>query len=234
MRIIVNHLTRMQAGYICVAGVDVATGRHVRPVVQHRMGRSLLRRNGGPFDLGAVVDLGQTIAVGEPPSMEDHSFTPAGARRVKDASPDYFWRLLERVARDNLAEIFGDRLERHGRTLALDAHTGVASLGVLRPAATTLQYDPASGKLRLQLGDGDDLLSLSVTDLRLFEQDQVTPRQFVVDEIASRLSRGVGVLLSVGLTRLYRALGDSAHRHYLQANNIHLEDDSLMQEYQLP
>ena len=30
MRIVVNHLTRMQSGYICVAGIDVQDNQHIR------------------------------------------------------------------------------------------------------------------------------------------------------------------------------------------------------------
>lgn len=54
MKIAVNHLTRMQPGYICVAGIDLETGSHVRPVLPSgRLSAALLRRNGGPFDIAA-------------------------------------------------------------------------------------------------------------------------------------------------------------------------------------
>jgi hypothetical protein len=33
MLILVHHLTRMQPGFICVAGLDADTERHVRPVL---------------------------------------------------------------------------------------------------------------------------------------------------------------------------------------------------------
>ena len=33
MRIVINHLTRMRAGYICAAGVEANTLQHVRPVL---------------------------------------------------------------------------------------------------------------------------------------------------------------------------------------------------------
>lgn len=234
MRIIVNHLTRMQAGYICVAGVDADSGRHVRPVVGHRMGRALLRRHGGPFEMGAVVDLGPTAPVGSPPEVEDRSFNPRNARCETDAAPGYFWRLLERVARESLASIFGEDLERHGRTYAMAAHTGGASLGVLRPAMLALSREAASGKLRLRLSDGGEPVSLSVTDLRLYEADHETPRVAVVEDLAVRIAQGATALVSLGLTRPYRALGDTARRHYLQANNIHLADTPLWQEYPLP
>jgi hypothetical protein len=37
MQIVINHLTRMQRGFMCVAGVDLATGRHVRPVLASQL-----------------------------------------------------------------------------------------------------------------------------------------------------------------------------------------------------
>ena len=40
-----------------------------------------------------------------------------------------------------------------------------------------------------------------------------------------RIKRGVGVILSVGLARAFQVSGDTARRHWLQVNNLHLEDD---------
>jgi len=63
LKIVVNHLTRMQQGYLCVAGLDVNTGEHVRPVLPgQRLPTSLLTRYGGPFDMGVIVDLGAVKA----------------------------------------------------------------------------------------------------------------------------------------------------------------------------
>src|SRR5690242_16163953 len=109
----------MERGYICVAGIDVETGAHIRPVVDHRMSEMLLCRHGGPFDVGALVDLGATRRTGTPPALEDHSFSVKQARRLKDISPTVFWRLLERVARPSLTEIFGEELARYARTYTL-------------------------------------------------------------------------------------------------------------------
>src|SRR5215210_1099974 len=59
MRILVDHLTRMQPGYFCAAGIDLESGRHVRPVLRRgRLTTDLLGTNGGPFDIGSVLDLG--------------------------------------------------------------------------------------------------------------------------------------------------------------------------------
>src|SRR4051812_41412165 len=115
MKILINHLTRMRAGYICVAGIDVESGRHVRPVLDHRnLGTGLLVRHGGPFDMAAVVELGRAGCVGHPPETEDHHFEPRYAARLKYLSAGEFWSWLQRVARPHLREIFGPALSVQG------------------------------------------------------------------------------------------------------------------------
>ena len=79
MRIVVNHLTRMQPGYICVAGIDVQDNEHIRPVLgRERLTVGLLARNGGAFDMGRLVDLGS----GRPGSL----LTPAPHRSGRAGS----------------------------------------------------------------------------------------------------------------------------------------------------
>ena len=230
MRIVVDHLTRMDRSYICVAGVDVLTGAHVRPVVDHRMSEHLLRRFGGPFDIGALVDIGDVRSVGKPPMVEDHSFSVSGAQRLKDISPTVFWRMLEKVARDDLHVIFGADLERRGRTYTLNSGQGQASLGCLRATGARIECDPEFGKLRLALPDPRGPLSLSLTDLRLYERDHETIRGDLVGAINARLAAGTPLVVCVGLGRPYKKLGDTAWRHWLQANNLHLADQPLWQE----
>jgi hypothetical protein len=45
--------------------------------------------------------------------------------------------------------------------------------------------------------------------------------------VQRRIKAGVEVILSVGLTRPWRKQGDTAERHWLQVNNIHLRDAPL-------
>lgn len=61
MRIVITHLTRMEAPRICVAGIDTDAGGHVRPTTgrSHPLTRELLAEQGGPYALGALVDLGE-------------------------------------------------------------------------------------------------------------------------------------------------------------------------------
>jgi hypothetical protein len=72
-------------------------------------------------------------------------------------------------------------------------------------------------------------VDLSVNDLRLYEADHRTPRRDLVSSVQQRLKSGVEAILSVGLTRPWQKRGDTAERHWLQVNNIHLEDDPLWQ-----
>lgn len=227
MEIVVNHLTRMQPGHICVAGIDTATGAHVRPVIFGRLSAALLARYGGPFDLAAVVALGPTHADGKPPEVEDQRFEPKRARRLRQLDTAAFWALLQRAARTRLRDIFGSALRPQGRACAVPAGEGIASLGCLVPAAPpTLALDTA-GKPRVTLSDGALAANVSVTDLRLYRDDFQTPRRDAVEALAARITSGVPVIVSVGLTRPFAKDDGSPPLHWLQVNNLHLADDPI-------
>ena len=231
MKIAVTDITRMQLGYFCVAGVNIDTGQHVRPVQpMSRLRDTLCARRGGPFDMATVVDLGLTRPVPTPPEMEDHEFTPHHARTVQQIDATLYWEMLCHLAQSSLGELFGPALRKAGRDRALvDQGGGTASLGVLaprgRPKLVAEKRDAGGSTLRLHFNDGALWLNLSVTDLRLWADDHVTPRWDLVRSVTSRLERGVPCLLSVGLTRPFASGDDATAVHWLQVNNIHLSDD---------
>jgi hypothetical protein len=213
VRILVNHLTRMQPGYFCVAGVEVGTPGHIRPVLRRgRLTTDLLRPNGGPFDVGSVVYL-----------------DPARARWLFDDVPDHYWDILDGVAQESLTEIFGSSLELWDESGTVDVGEGRASLGCLRPEEQPWLYVDHRGTVRMVLDYLIPSVDLSVNDLRLYEADGRTPRLDLVSSVQRRLKAGVAVILSVGLTRPWQKRGDTAERHWLQVNNIHLEDYPLWQ-----
>jgi hypothetical protein len=231
MRIVVNHLTRMQPGFICVAGLDVDTNAHVRPTLgSSRLHYRLLAPHGGPFDLGAIVDLGPTYHAGRPPEVEDYSFQPRLARRVGRMPPDEFWSRLLAVSATRLGDLFGAELRQRGaRSCAVDAGKGIASLGCLLPAQpAVLAIQPRPGRpdqVRLQVNDGRFALDLGVTDIRLYRADHVTPDKERIEQVAARLRAGVKTILAVGLTRASAGSPDYPPVHWLQVNSLHLEDD---------
>lgn len=234
MRIVINHLTRMERGYICVAGIDTETAKHVRPVLIGRLNTSFLMRNGGSFDMACLVDLGPTTHVGHPPELEDHEFTPRKVSHLESVSSDSFWGLLRRLAKFSLSEIFGPELTRKGASsCGVEVGAGSASLGCLIPSSTPSLYlkrrPDREPQIRARLADGDFDLDLSVTDIRLYRDDHVTPDEDLVSQVDKRLKSGTEVILSVGLTRPFSPSQDLPPIHWLQVNNLHLQDDPTCQ-----
>lgn len=226
MRIAISHLTRMRPGYICVAGIDLDTGRHVRPVLAGRLPRSLLLQEGGVFEIGSVVELGTVKHVGKAPETEDYLFHPKSARVIDKLDDDQFWTVISESAKGSLREIFGDDLQPQGKGLALKVNGGTASLGCLRtliPAVLTVTEFFGKDSARVHLNDGEIEARISVTDLRLYEQDQVTLRDVEIHRIAKLLQKGKDTLFCVGLSRAWQKPGDTERRHWLQLNNIHLK-----------
>jgi len=231
MRLLINHLTRMHGGHICLAGVDLETWRHVRPVLANDpLPFYLLARYGGPFEMARIIDFGLPRHTPEPPHVEDHVFVPARVRVDRPAAAQEFWRVLEEMQRASLREIFGAALcevghNRYGTELG----QGTASLGFLRPAAPPKLYVTRSrdGKpqIRMKLSDGQIEADAGVTDLRLFGNDHATPEPARVRAVAQWIVDSGDVILGVGLTRKFRSSDDAAYRHWLQVNNIHLRSE---------
>ncbi|NLX98974.1 MAG: hypothetical protein GXY83_22745 [Rhodopirellula sp.] len=231
MKIVISHVTRMQKGFICVAGVDLATRQHVRPVLRSQMRKALLARYGGPFDIGRIVDLGWTRYVGSRPETEDYLFHAGDARVLGDMPAREFWALLQGFAKRKLGEIFGKDLLPCGlHCCAVDEGRGIASLGCFvpsdRPRLCFQRHDPSSrGRIRIGFTSGAYDFELAVTDIRLYGEDHVTPNPEAMQRAAYRLQTAPGVILGVGLTRPFKGEADEPARHWLQVNNLHFEDD---------
>ena len=125
----------------------------------------------------------------------------------------------------------GTDLRPHGtHACAVEVGHGVASLGCFlpprRPNLFLQRRDPLSGgRIRLQLVSGPHVFEVSVTDLRLYCADHVTPDPDVVQRVAERLQDGPEAILGVGLTRQFRLTPEEPPLHWLQVNNLHFADD---------
>ncbi|NLF09416.1 MAG: hypothetical protein GX594_15765 [Pirellulaceae bacterium] len=228
MRILLNHLTRMRGGHICVAGVDLETRRHVRPVLAGEMlPFYLLARYGGPFDVGQVIELGRLRAVPDAPHVEDHLFIESQAKSDRPAAAHEFWSILEELCRRRLRDVFGMELQRNcGRHYGVEPGCGTASLGFLQPGAPPDLYiaERRNGKpqVRMRFCDGEIEADAGVTDLRLHGDDHATPNAPLVRAAAGWLKQSRRAILAVGLTRQFRVSEREPYRHWLQVNNIHL------------
>lgn len=211
----------MGPGFVCVAGYDPISLRQVRPVLPGRLPRRLAGVGGGPFELGYQVDLGDTVPVVSAPEVEDHRFDPESLVAGERLSQERFWSDLESIASADMG-VFGDALQKQDGGYALLPGHGAASLACFEPRGDVRVMVDAYGKIRCYLQfDGEDA-NLSVTDLRLVEEDHKTPRVKLIEYVNSRLKEETPRILALGLARAWRKPGDTLERHWLQVNNIHL------------
>ncbi len=235
MIIVINHLTRMREGRICIAGVDPQTGRHVRPVTKWgQLDGRLLAGREGPFNMAHVVDLGRVNPEPQKPHVEDHSFVPWKARFIERFRPVAFWALLYRMSRPHLKEIFGDELRLTSRQACGTAMgAGDASLGVLRPVNRPRIYlrrekNDAQPSVRMRIDDGQMRVDVGVTDLRLFGPDHIGVNETMVDRVDRRLQGTGAAVLGVGLGRAFAPRSEKGSaRHWLQVNNVHFEENPI-------
>ncbi|MCG2808471.1 MAG: hypothetical protein L6413_09455 [Coriobacteriia bacterium] len=207
---------------------------HVRPVLpdHQRCPDTVLARNGGPYELGAVVDLGRVRPRARPPEIEDVILAGRPAH-VGDFAPGDFWALIDDAAQDELEDIFGASFGRRGsQACGTPEGYGDASLGVLRPARPmTLHWDEWKGQARIKASVpfGRDQTRVPVTDVRLYEADCVTPSYERFDLMSRMIRSGRPVLVAVGLSRPYAPDGGEAS-HWLQVNGIYVGDGDLWRD----
>jgi hypothetical protein len=77
----------------------------------------------------------------------------------------------------------------------------------------------------MRLSDGEIQADAGVTDLRLFGDDHATAAVAHIRAVNQWIADSHGVLLSVGLTRKFRSSEQHEPRHWLQVNNVHLQED---------
>ncbi len=230
MRIVVNHITRMTAPRICIAGIDVETLEHVRPTTPPTdlITRQLMREHGGPFRVGAMVELGAVRAVPARPESEDHRFRTTDARHVRDLDGDEFVALLDSVSCTDLDAGFGPGLDRVGWKYAVEVGGGLRSLAVVKARRRPVfEVDDTYGRLQLRYNDAEPPAYLPVTDIRFYEADHRTIRRGIVDDVARRVRSGIDVFLMLGLARAYQAPSDDRKRHWLQLNGLVLADQPV-------
>jgi hypothetical protein len=232
MKLVINHLTRMAPGFVCVAGIDTETGRHVRPICNRAMLPLRWAVDGhSPFQIGGIVDLGPVKFQGSPPEVEDYHFHEHILRRTGRLEAGGFWALLEGHTSTRLQHVFGPDLRLDGSSCVMAIGRGLASLGCVLPSCIHELSINERGGVRLVFDIGRAKLDLSVSDLRFYQLQAATatwvPDRNRVASAAYALDTGVPCILSVGLTRAFQRSNRDEKRHWLQVNNVHLQDDPL-------
>jgi hypothetical protein len=231
-QVVINHLTRMERGYICVAGIDLTTSQHLRLVLQReRLKTRLLARYGGPFDIGHIVAFRRCRHRPMPPHVEDFVIAVSRVTLKAVADPAQYWEVLKNISKTGLKDIFGNSLQQFGASAYGTAPgQGEASLGCLRLKKRPEIYldgRPERPRIRMRLTDGELYVEAPVTDLRLYGEDHYRPQVSKVEEVQQKIRTSQGLILSVGLTRAFAAAPDQPPVHWLQVNNLHFQEQSV-------
>jgi hypothetical protein len=229
VQIVLNHITRFTGTRICIAGVELAELEHVRPTTPSSdpITRELLSDEGGPVQIGALLDIGEATPDPSPPETEDHLFATSNAELVELLDGDTYLEMLNSVSDRDIQTAFGPSLHRVRKGYAIDAGQGKRSLAVVRARETpTLAVDPWE-KLRLTIPDMEHSPALSVTDVRFVEKDHKTIKHDIVKDVNDRLAAGVDAFLMLGLARAIQFPWDTQERHWLQVNGICMTDRPL-------
>jgi hypothetical protein len=227
MRIIVTHLTRMSKGYICTAGIDAEAHDQIRPLPNHRLTPNHLRSHGGPFEIGALVELGRAKIIGRRPEFEDRKCHLFDIHHIRRLDAREFYDHLLQTSRENLSAIFGPDLHSSHYKAVVPAGNGLASLGHLRDARNLDLRIDNFGKVRLHFENGTFNLDLGVTDVRLYNPSDFTPRCEIIEALSQKIYGRRDVILAVGLSRPFSPSEHVKSCHWLQVNNIHTQDDPL-------
>ena len=234
-QIAITDLTRMQKPKVCIAGY-ARDGTCIRPVIPFQgIGEWFLRKDDRliirPF---AVVELDFLRRVPESPHTEDWEIDRLHRRLVTPQLPDEKkQRLLEKTARDSVAEIFGaDIHDDFG--FYVKAGDGKRSLGTIRPAEVVgLFYEPQdSGTWDYRIVFKDQAAQtyrLAITDLtyRHYLDYGRVELNHPLDDTIARLTRFFNqrtTFLRIGLARGWEKYPD---RCYLQVTGIHTFPDYL-------
>lgn len=215
---------------VCVAGIEPEARRHIRPTTgpANPLSRALLTDAGGPFEVGAVVELGETTPVPSPPEVEDQRFDPAAARQIGRLKPEKYLGLLDEVAQRSIRYGFGPDLKHRGRyKFAAETGGGECSLLCVRMEEAVFLGYSAWGSLQLRFNVAHERAYAPVTDLRFYEPDQKTVRKALVADVAARLRKRTRAWVMFGLSRPWAPPEEEIERHWLQVNGICLEDDPL-------
>ncbi len=227
MQLLINHLTRMQPGWICTAGIDLESGRPIRPMAHGPLSRNLLHTEGGPLGLGHVVDLGATEFCGQVPEIEDRRFEVANLTAIRHADYQELFQACRAQAKHLLREIFGQDLQwinhsdQRPGTAAVEQYAGMRSLGCYfaKGARLCVNDSPRGQRLRILFQEEERKFSVPVTDFRLFLSDHKTPDVRAVSQMNQWLAAEPVSLVAVGLSRPY-SYNDDPPQHWLQVNNV--------------
>lgn len=229
MDIVINHLTQIAPGKVSAAGIYLPDQQiHIRPCPPTDLAftKEMMVEEGGPFRVGALINIEAPQWNPHPPHVEDHIVDSHALRPCGRMDSRTFWHVLDYNAKDNLKSIFGPELRPSGPNFnwrVIDANTGLASLGLLRLRRNAILA--VDNVIKLWLNEPGARACMRVNDHRLYYSTGGV-RYDLATAIAERLDEGESCIMSVGLSRAFAPSGNRMI-HMAQVNNFYFEADPL-------
>lgn len=227
MKLIVTDLTRFNnKDIVCTAGIEVKTGRCVRPMPYFPYSECK-RRNVHP---GMIVEGDFSAVHRTPPHVEDMNCDFKTLKFIGPATSDEFENVLKMTLSASVSEGFDDLIPLGQKVIPTLTPPNKSIITIkLKPDQIQVvddAYNPEKIKLHIHDNDDRDYTYVAISDLG-FHHFAVAQQRDVNRE--TRLNTFIGnqkrVYLRIGLSREY-AVG-SRRGFWIQANGIYTFPDYL-------
>lgn len=226
MKIIVTDLTRFgNKDIVCTAGIDIETGRCIRPMPYLKMSECK-RLNILP---GSVLEGKFTSSKAlAKPHLEDMDYSSLSY--LGPCTPEQFLTILENSTCDSVQSGFEIELQERQKHIPTIQAPDV-SIITIKVNPTNLEivpneYKPGELKIIFTDSDGFQFRYLSITDLGFYQYATKTAcKPNGLNTINSFIHNQAAVYLRIGLGRNYK-IGDK-EGYWIQVNGIYTFPDYL-------
>lgn len=230
MEILITDLTYMKNG-ICVAGIDINTGKNVRPVLnfKHIQQEYAEEKNIVPC---AIVEFNvfQRENI-QKPHIEDVVFVPHDTRFIRFVTQNEWKNYMDKYSSDSLQSAFNNCITENKGIPPL---SDCGSLAIVRAQNIKVNFFDSDTdavlpfKCRVSFHCNSGQYNLPVTDLQFIDYcierfDRGDSRQTVKAEIEKVINESSYIFLRIGLTRPFKKAVDADELCYLQINGIYTE-----------
>lgn len=230
MEILITDLTYMRNG-VCIAGIDIKTGKNIRPVLnfEHIRHEYVEEKNIAPCSV-VKFNVVQRENI-KKPHIEDVIFISEDTEFIKAITQKEWKNYLDKYSSNSLQLAFNNCIiENKGIPPLSDC----GSLAIVKAQDIRVNFFDSDAdavlpfKCRISFHCSDNRYHLPITDLQFIDYcselfDRGDSRQTVKAEIERVINEGGYIYLRIGLTRPFRKAVDADELCYLQINGIYAE-----------
>ena len=218
---LITDVTRMSAGQVCVASIDLHTKKIARPLQWNHSNwpETLVDEGLTPGRIVRQRIRKEQNPQGLPHETEDVQLTDNPQILGTFLGEPELFAVLLPVVDPSVASIFGEALVGHK---FVPEHSRVRSLGRVRADARSVTLYLDHDRPRIVFRDGQTDYDVPVTDLRVRTVSDAGAIEVVKRAIKTAASYGGAMIIGLGLARPWAGSSNdfSPRRCYLQANGL--------------